>query len=585
MNRSKSSNEPSRPALSINTKNISRRKRWSGLISAKEKIKSDLQRISSFGQTEEFVSSPESECSVVAQTQPTYRLKSSDTMTSQESSSTNGSAKKKFSFPHFRRHSGLTEKSTYVPEVPEPIMPPLIASSPDEVLSPPPWEAEDINRKRHSLSAAKLYSFTYHEEEEEEEELPDTEEDEEYHSDPELLNNNSNLSSISSDVTLHPASIGNRHSLRRRSSCPSYDAISLSSSSSTMVEKDILYVTEQHTRNMLLLKKNRPVDKKVTFKPCQKVIARAAEAAANGDTVSGPMFLPFCEETLRYTHIPNVFDPDTREPVLQFTNIKPREYQLRRKMNWKKEAKALMTWHDTLQVLLNQPSAIHSRIQQMTPEKREKYQLTRKFILREFYTTEVNFWNQLYYTKIVFYDALVDVVGRENRYAQLNGADVFANLFDLMRFSAKLIHRLRHLQLDKRATTDSPKIIYPFNAMPPLVECCHGGQLGKILCDMSEDMVVFLRCAIDYRENRKLLQNKMYENYRQRLYSKKETSQFSMEDFLIIPIQRVARYGLLLADLIRHTDPSIPDYVYLIKAHRVITSLATAMNSVQKKSK
>lgn len=84
-----------------------------------------------------------------------------------------------------------------------------------------------------------------------------------------------------------------------------------------------------------------------------------------------------------------------------------------------------------------------------------------------------------------------------------------------MRFSAKLIHRLRHLQLDKRATTDSPKIIYPFNAMPPLVECCHGGQLGKILCDMSEDMVVFLRCAIDYKENRKLLQNKMYENYRQ----------------------------------------------------------------------
>lgn len=84
-----------------------------------------------------------------------------------------------------------------------------------------------------------------------------------------------------------------------------------------------------------------------------------------------------------------------------------------------------------------------------------------------------------------------------------------------MRFSAKLIHRLRHLQLDKRSTTDSPKIIYPFDAMPPLVECCHGGQLGKILCDMSEDMVVFLRCAIDYKENRKLLQNKMYENYRQ----------------------------------------------------------------------
>lgn len=35
--------------------------------------------------------------------------------------------------------------------------------------------------------------------------------------------------------------------------------------------------------------------------------------------------------------------------------------------------------------------------------------------------------------------------------------------------------------------------------------------------------------------------------HQQRLYSRKETSQFTMEDYLIIPIQRVARYGLLLA--------------------------------------
>jgi hypothetical protein len=58
-----------------------------------------------------------------------------------------------------------------------------------------------------------------------------------------------------------------------------------------------------------------------------------------------------------------------------------------------------------------------------------------------------------------------------------------------------------------------------------------------------------------------------------------------MEDYLIIPIQRVARYGLLLADLIRHTDPDMEDYNYLIQAHKIIVSLATAMNSIQKKPK
>lgn len=78
-----------------------------------------------------------------------------------------------------------------------------------------------------------------------------------------------------------------------------------------------------------------------------------------------------------------------------------------------------------------------------------------------------------------------------------------------------------------------------------------------------------------------------------------------MQDYLIIPIQRVARYGLLLAgkychlafekealsnshlllDLLKHTQPSHSDYNNLIKAHQIVTSLASAMNSVQKKKK
>jgi hypothetical protein len=138
----------------------------------------------------------------------------------------------------------------------------------------------------------------------------------------------------------------------------------------------------------------------------------------------------------------------------------------------------------------------------------------------------------------------VNAINKDSRHANVNGADTFANLFDLMKFSAKLIHRFRHLQFEHEDEDSELKTVSPFENK---ALTCKNSQLGKILCEMSEELVVFLRCALDYRENRKLLHHKAYEIYRQRLYSRKETSQFTMEDYLIIPIQRVARYGLLLA--------------------------------------
>ncbi|KAG1551725.1 hypothetical protein G6F51_001664 [Rhizopus arrhizus] len=472
------------------------------------------------------------------------RPKSTDTFSSSDSGST--LFKKKFHFPSFRKQE--PQLTGYMPEVPEPIVPSLIDWSSEAPLSPPPWEShqpkETTVKKRHSMVPPKSYSFTCFQEEDVE--SLDTEDDTDYHSDPELINNLSdmNLSNLSSDVTLNSTDTQHEHGLRRRSSCPDYDLTPLTTS--TMVEKDILWITEQNTRHMSLLKKyTHPVDKKVAFKPCQKAVARAAEAAVSGNTIShhGPIYLHFCEETLRHLYIPNVFDPITREPILQFTNIKPRQYQLRRKTSWRKEAKGLMVWHDSLKELVEKDSLVNSH-----PHKKlEKYKLTRKFILREFYTTEVNFWNQLYYTKIVFYDALVNAINKDSRHANVNGADTFANLFDLMKFSAKLIHRFRHFQFEHEDEDGGSKTVSPFENK---ALTCQHSQLGKILCEMSEELVVFLRCALDYRENRKLLHHKAYEIYRQRLYSRKETSQFTMEDYLIIPIQRVARYGLLLADIV-----------------------------------
>ncbi|ORZ09937.1 Dbl homology domain-containing protein, partial [Absidia repens] len=110
--------------------------------------------------------------------------------------------------------------------------------------------------------------------------------------------------------------------------------------------------------------------------------------------------------------------------------------------------------------------------------------------------------------------------------------------------------------------------------------------LGKELCTMANQFVVYLRCALDYKVNRKKLDhraqhNKGFAMYQEKLASRKETNQFYVHDFLIIPIQRIARYGLLLADLQKHTEKNHPDYYHISRARMVLTALAVAMNKAQ----
>lgn len=104
--------------------------------------------------------------------------------------------------------------------------------------------------------------------------------------------------------------------------------------------------------------------------------------------------------------------------------------------------------------------------------------------------------------------------------------------------------------------------------------------------------------------------NKGYERYKEKLRERKETRQFTIEDYMIIPIQRVVRYNLLLTgkltwkqmypekrrifncaayffflfflDLLKHTPPSDPDYDNICVAQKIVAGLASAMNYAQK---
>lgn len=139
---------------------------------------------------------------------------------------------------------------------------------------------------------------------------------------------------------------------------------------------------------------------------------------------------------------------------------------------------------------------------------------------------------------------MVTALERGSTSARKTDLDIFSNLYDLLQFSATLLRRLQCLQFDHKACT-KPYHLLMDGATESAPQC-----VGRTLLDLSECMVVFLRCALDYKGNRKLVEQqkhiKGYVRYMGKMLSRKETRQFTMEDYLIIPIQRVARYNLLL---------------------------------------
>ena len=373
----------SRPALLVSTD--PKKKKWNSLFSSKDKLNSPTEKSTrhfSFNSikrstTDSSISTlPTSPVSF--DTVSTFSSKDSD-----RSSEFSSNHRKKFHVPHFHIRSfsqygspvSKDVKTEFNPVVPEPIMPQFVHwSSLDLPLSPPPWELKDNIMSATSPtdnSTTKRSSMGYHMSfdsyDAEEESLASTISTG-YLSDSEI---NTTGKKPKRSSTRSSASDKSVRMLRRHSSFPNYDALSLASSNATLVDNDIISITEQHTRTTRFKRYTHPADKKPALRSCQKAKARAAEAAANGTTVQygNSIVSTFCEESLKYLYVPNVFDPITREPILEFSSVKPRKYQLHRKTSWKREAKALMTWHHTLDEYLQQPTKIHRSIVSINTRK------------------------------------------------------------------------------------------------------------------------------------------------------------------------------------------------------------------------
>lgn len=241
----------------------------------------------------------------------------------------------------------------------------------------------------------------------------------------------------------------------------------------------------------------------------------------------------------------------------------------------------------------------------------------------------------------MFGDPLQKSLERQNSFTRSSDMDIFSNLPDLMQCSSQLIRAMTPF-LDQPASSEPLPSLSPSSSIststasprtPDTFDFDHRERpasytqptsspasstgsfassskrslpvhlnadtrtlpspndqllLGKELCAMASQFVVFLRCALDYRHNRKRLDHraqhsKGYAVYQKKLALRRETNQFYVHDYLIIPIQRITRYGLLLADLQKHTDRHHPDYQWLGRARMILTALAVAMNKAQQK--
>lgn len=73
-------------------------------------------------------------------------------------------------------------------------------------------------------------------------------------------------------------------------------------------------------------------------------------------------------------------------------------------------------------------------------------------------------------------------------------------------------------------------------------------------------------------------ENLLYVQFMKEAVKLKETSRQQLKDFMILPVQRTARYHLLLKDLIKRTQETHPDYSNLNAAWEAMNILAASVN-------
>ncbi|KAI9029811.1 Dbl homology domain-containing protein [Phycomyces nitens] len=224
-----------------------------------------------------------------------------------------------------------------------------------------------------------------------------------------------------------------------------------------------------------------------------------------------------------------------------------------------KEREGLMMWRRTFEEYLLTPFQTRLHL----PPSSRSAQLTR-FITTELLTTEITYLDHLKIIKQSFMDPLINAANDTRRLVNLRDIQpIFAFVPQLIMLSTSLVHSLR-------------------DTMESEIE-----RVGSVFSSLENDFQVYIFYAVNFPKLQKCLykadRNTLYRQLAHESLRNKETNRMGLSDYMIAPIQRITRYCLLLKDLKKHSISTQPDFEHLQRALHCMTSLALAMNNIQKK--
>ncbi|KAI8351454.1 Dbl homology domain-containing protein [Choanephora cucurbitarum] len=227
-----------------------------------------------------------------------------------------------------------------------------------------------------------------------------------------------------------------------------------------------------------------------------------------------------------------------------------------------KEREGIDVWKSTFRDYLQDTK--------MSPHGQSPHLLN--FVLNELITTETTYLEHLLIIKHMFMDPLMEAATAQPR-PLVNLKDIqtiFAFIPDLIALSSALVGRLK----EATCTTEHGEVYYD--------------SIGQIFYDLEEEFTVYIRYAANVSKQKKCIQRAdrsiVYRQLVQDSLRKKETNRMGLSDYTIAPIQRITRYGLLLKDLVKCSDPSSLDFDYITRSLKCQLALAHAMNAVQNSS-
>ncbi|KAJ3348492.1 pre-mRNA-splicing factor rse1 [Allomyces javanicus] len=111
-------------------------------------------------------------------------------------------------------------------------------------------------------------------------------------------------------------------------------------------------------------------------------------------------------------------------------------------------------------------------------------------------------------------------------------------------------------------------------------------QLGPLFLAHRDDFAVFHKFVDNYANALSMVRrgeeaNPAFRAFNERCKSSRDTHRQSVQDYLILPIQRATRYPLLLKDVRKHTPEDHPDYPVLTMALDMMNEMAAQVNHVK----